>query len=119
MPSVKESPQTAPSFQFPLSSSTVTVRVIDRYILVFYLIQSATTQFATKANTKYASTTRLQINPDIFWRPKIDGLDPFQAPVFCFLISHGDEHILFDLGVRRDWENYAPTTVKLIKATTT
>ncbi|KAL8970190.1 MAG: hypothetical protein Q9197_003943 [Variospora fuerteventurae] len=94
MPSAKESPPAAPSIQFPLSSSTVTVRVID-------------------------STTRLQINPDIFWRPKIEGLDPFQAPVFCFLISHGDEHILFDLGVRRDWENYAPTTVKLIKATTT
>ncbi|KAL8646097.1 MAG: hypothetical protein Q9210_006322 [Variospora velana] len=94
MPSAEESPPAAPSNQFPPSSSTVTVRVID-------------------------STTRLQINPDIFWRPKIEGLDPFQAPVFCFLISHDDEHILFDLGVRRDWENYAPTTVKLIKATTT
>ncbi|KAL8919221.1 MAG: hypothetical protein Q9208_006882 [Pyrenodesmia sp. 3 TL-2023] len=94
MPSAKESPQAAPSFQFPPSSATVTVRVID-------------------------STTRLQINPDIFWRPKIEGLNLFEAPVFCFLISHGDEHILFDLGVRRDWENYAPSTVKLIKATTT
>ncbi|KAL8724682.1 MAG: hypothetical protein Q9166_007816 [cf. Caloplaca sp. 2 TL-2023] len=87
-------PKVAPSFQFPHSSSTVTVRVID-------------------------STTKLEINPDIFWRPKVDALGPIQAPVFCFLISHGDQHILFDLGVRRDWENYAPSTVQLIKATTT
>ncbi|KAI4112409.1 MAG: hypothetical protein LQ345_006438 [Seirophora villosa] len=94
MPSAEGQPKAVPSFQFPPSSSTVSVRVID-------------------------STTRLQINPDIFWRPKAEGLNPFEAPVFCFLVSHGHEHVLFDLGVRRDWENYAPTTVKLIKATTT
>lgn len=65
------------------------------------------------------STTALRINPDIFWRPKIKGVEVSDAPVYCFLISHGSEHILFDLGVRRDWENYAPSTVKLVKATTT
>lgn len=33
-------------------------------------------------------------------------------------MSRGDRHVLFDLGVRPDWENYAPTVVSLIKATT-
>ncbi|KAL8674885.1 MAG: hypothetical protein Q9168_000688 [Polycauliona sp. 1 TL-2023] len=87
-------PKAAPSLGIPPSTSTVTVRIID-------------------------STTKLEINPEIFWRPKIQGLEPIQAPIFCFLISNGDQHVLFDLGVRRDWENYAPHTVQLIKATTT
>lgn len=33
-------------------------------------------------------------------------------------MSRGDHHVLFDLGVRSDWENYAPSVVPLIKATT-
>ncbi|KAL9025868.1 MAG: hypothetical protein Q9196_005383 [Gyalolechia fulgens] len=96
MPSKLLQPMVAPALKIPPSSSTVIVRVID-------------------------STTKLEINPDIFWRSKTAGLSksPIQAPIFCFLISNGDQHILFDLGVRRDWENYAPSTVQLIKATTT
>ena len=39
-------------------------------------------------------------------------------PVYCFLISHGDRHVLFDLGVRRNWDRYAPETVDLIRRTT-
>ncbi|KAL8835767.1 MAG: hypothetical protein Q9176_006715 [Flavoplaca citrina] len=94
MPSAWTQPKAAPPLGIPPSKSTVTVRVID-------------------------STTNLEINPEIFWRPKIQRLKPIQAPIFCFLISNGDQHVLFDLGVRRDWENYAPNTVQLIKATTT
>ena len=66
-----------------------------------------------------SSTTALLIDPEVFWRPKIKGVESSDAPSYCFLVSHGREHILFDLGVRRDWENYAPSTVKLLKATTT
>ncbi|KAL8640805.1 MAG: hypothetical protein Q9228_002319 [Teloschistes exilis] len=84
----------APDIEFPSSTSTVTVRIID-------------------------STTTLRLDPELFWRPAIKGLQPVQSPIYCFLISHGDQHILFDLGVRRDWENYAPTTAALIKSTTT
>jgi len=40
------------------------------------------------------------------------------APIYCFLISRGDYHVIFDLGVRPDWDNYAPKIVSLIKATT-
>lgn len=35
-------------------------------------------------------------------------------PVYCFPVSHGNRHILFDLGVRRDWEDYAPKVADLI-----
>ena len=38
--------------------------------------------------------------------------------MYCFLISNGHRHVIFDLGVRRDWENYAPSTVSMIKKTT-
>lgn len=40
-------------------------------------------------------------------------------PIYCFLISNGNQHVVFDLGVRTDWQNYAPRVVSLIKATTT
>ena len=46
------------------------------------------------------------------------GFDGIHVPIYCFLISHGDQHVLFDLGVRRDWENLAPRTVSLIRQTT-
>lgn len=46
------------------------------------------------------------------------GFPGIHVPIYCFLVSHGDRHILFDLGVRRDWENYAPKTVDLIRRTT-
>lgn len=39
------------------------------------------------------------------------------VPIYCFLVSRGDQHVVFDLGVRKDWENYAPKVVKLIEAT--
>lgn len=46
------------------------------------------------------------------------GFDGIHVPIYCFLVSNGDRHVLFDLGVRRDWDNYAPKTVDLIRRTT-
>lgn len=46
------------------------------------------------------------------------GFDGIHVPIYCFLVSHGNRHVLFDLGVRRDWDNYAPKTVDLIRRTT-
>lgn len=63
--------------------------------------------------------TLLHLKPELFWQPKLEGFDGLDAPVYCFLVSHGNRHVVFDLGVRRDWENYAPRIVSLIKATTT
>ena len=34
------------------------------------------------------------------------------------MVSNGSHHVVFDLGVRPDWQNYAPKVVSLIKATT-
>ncbi|KFA67836.1 hypothetical protein S40285_08746 [Stachybotrys chlorohalonatus IBT 40285] len=62
--------------------------------------------------------TSLFLDPPLFWQPEVKGFDGLHAPIYCFLISHVDRHILFDLGVRRDWENYAPKTVDLIRSTT-
>ncbi|KAL4868704.1 hypothetical protein BDV12DRAFT_209018 [Aspergillus spectabilis] len=89
------SPPHPPDLHIPPSSSTVTVRVID-------------------------STTTLHLNPPLFWAPEIPGLTGIDAPALCFLISHETQnrHVLFDLGVRKDWENYAPITVDLINRTT-
>jgi glyoxylase-like metal-dependent hydrolase (beta-lactamase superfamily II) len=61
----------------------------------------------------------LHIDPKLFLHPQIPGFNGPHAPIYCFLISHGSHHIVFDLGVRKDWDNYAPRIVSLIKATTT
>ncbi|OTA53100.1 hypothetical protein K449DRAFT_378817 [Hypoxylon sp. EC38] len=87
-------PKPPPALQIPNSSYTVDVRVID-------------------------TGTLLHLNPSLFWQPEIDGFEDLEAPIYCFLVSHGHQHIIFDLGVRPDWENYAPKIVSRIKATTT
>lgn len=46
------------------------------------------------------------------------GFDVVKAPDYSFLVSNGKRHVLFDLGVRKDWENLPPKTVSLIKSTT-
>lgn len=68
-----------------------------------------------------SSGTLLHLNPELFWRPKIDGFEGLDAPIYCFLVSNPrtGQHVLFDLGVRPDWHNYAPKTAALIEATTT
>ncbi|RYP59319.1 hypothetical protein DL769_008583 [Monosporascus sp. CRB-8-3] len=77
----------------PESRSTVDVRVIDTNTLVF-------------------------LKPELFWQPEIEGFTGLHAPIYCFLISNGSRHVVFDLGVRPDWQNYAPRIVSLVKATT-
>ncbi|KAI1087240.1 beta-lactamase-like protein [Rostrohypoxylon terebratum] len=87
-------PKPPPVLQIPDSPYTVDVRVID-------------------------TGTLLHLNPSLFWQPPIEGFTGLHAPVYCFLVSHGRQHVVFDLGVRTDWENYAPKIVSIIKATTT
>ncbi|EED22576.1 conserved hypothetical protein [Talaromyces stipitatus ATCC 10500] len=87
------SPIAPPQLNIPHSTYTVDIRVIDTETLIY-------------------------LDPKLFWQPELDGFDGVHAPIYCFLISHGQQHVVFDLGVRRDWENYAPRIVSLIKATT-
>lgn len=52
-----------------------------------------------------------------FAKPSIRGLDMFdKVPSFSFFIEHpSGKRILFDLGVRRDWENLSPVLVQRIR----
>jgi hypothetical protein len=49
------------------------------------------------------------------FRPPFAGLDTFDICSYAFLITHDDRHVLFDLGIRKDWENLVPSTVALLK----
>ena len=49
-------------------------------------------------------------------KPKVGKYSEVTCPCYCFLITHpSGRNLLFDLGVRKDWENYAPALVSRIK----
>jgi glyoxylase-like metal-dependent hydrolase (beta-lactamase superfamily II) len=82
-----------PPLNIPKSSSTVSVSVID--------------------------TTSTIIAPvGIVIAPHIDGHDEFNCPCFSFLIEHkdhnGQQNLLFDLGIRKDPENFPPMTRNML-----
>lgn len=83
----------APILNIPDSESTVHVRVIN-------------------------STSRIKGIPvRIFFEPEIKGLEVLDCPAYSFLIEHppSGRKVLWDLGVRKDWENLAPRIVKRIR----
>ncbi|KUI73674.1 N-acyl homoserine lactonase AttM [Cytospora mali] len=80
-----------------------------------YIPESAYTSQVRVIDTN----TLLHLDPKLFWSPEIKHFTGIQAPIYCFLISSGNRHVVFDLGVRPDWQNYAPRVVTLIEATTT
>lgn len=47
--------------------------------------------------------------------PRFAGLDTFDICSYAFLITHNDRHVLFDLGIRKDWENLVPDMVDSLK----
>jgi glyoxylase-like metal-dependent hydrolase (beta-lactamase superfamily II) len=84
--------QSPPDLNIPASSSTVQVRIID--------------------TTSHLSG--LPLAP--FVSPEIEGFTTFDCPAFSFLIEHSSgRKLLFDLGVRKDFENLAPRIVERIK----
>ena len=85
-------PEPPPALNIPQSQSTVIVHVID-------------------------STTRLQVPSKILLEPEIRGFDFLDCPSFSFLIEHptSSRKLLFDLGMRKDWENLAPVIWSQIK----
>ncbi|EME38842.1 hypothetical protein DOTSEDRAFT_75539 [Dothistroma septosporum NZE10] len=82
----------APELNIPPSTNTVDVSII---------------------NTAH---TILGLPTSIFYGPKISGHDIIAAPVYSFLIQHPtlDRTIVFDLGIRKDWQNYSPVMTKSI-----
>lgn len=86
----------APAVEIPPSNSTVSVSIID------------TTSWAYK------------IPCSDFFKPRFPGLDAMDICSYAFLISHEklDCHVLFDLGIRQDWQNLVPDMVKQLKGVT-
>lgn len=84
--------QPAPNLNIPSSTSTVNVRIIN-------------------------STSRIKgIPTSIFFEPEIKGFDVLDCPAYSFLIDHpSGRKLLWDLGVRKDWENLPPRILKRIK----
>jgi glyoxylase-like metal-dependent hydrolase (beta-lactamase superfamily II) len=62
------------------------------------------------------SSARIQAPVGHFMVPPVAGHQHLQAPAFSFLVTHSSlkRKILFDLGVRKDWQNLAPTIVQRI-----
>lgn len=86
-------PPAPPPLNIPESESTVQVHVVN-------------------------TTTRIRgVVPSLFFEPEIKGFGGLDIPAYSFLIQHaGSGHkLLFDLGVRIDWENLAPKVVDRIK----
>ncbi|KAL8925748.1 MAG: hypothetical protein Q9172_002089 [Xanthocarpia lactea] len=64
------------------------------------------------------STARIRGVPtERFMEPKIKGYNVLDCPAYSFLIEHGKsgQKVLFDLGLRKDWENLSPTITTRIK----
>lgn len=81
-------PQPAPQLNIPASQNTVEVSIID--------------------TTSYVG----DIPTAAFMQPRIPGYDYVRAPCYSFLIKHNNQdapskydQLVFDLGVRKDWEN--------------
>ncbi|KAL1303361.1 hypothetical protein AAFC00_006758 [Neodothiora populina] len=84
-------PETAPLLNIPQSDSIVKVSIID-------------------------STSWVNIPMDPFLGPHYKGKDRMTGPTYSFFIQHSSgKRILFDLGVRPDWENYSPVLVEKFK----
>ncbi|KAG0649914.1 Cytochrome P450 monooxygenase [Hyphodiscus hymeniophilus] len=81
-----------PDLKIPKSSTTVQVRIID--------------------TTSHIAGIGLAA----FVQPEIKGFTTLSCPAYSFLIEHpSDRKLLFDLGVRKDIENFAPRIRDRIK----
>lgn len=82
----------APDLHIPPSETAVSVRIIN------------TTAHIT--NVPY----------DLFVTPHIQGADTLSCPAYSFLIEHpSSRKLLFDLGVRKDVDNLAPSIVSRMR----
>lgn len=77
---------TVPDLNIPASSATVDVSIID-----------------TTSSIKGVDTWK-------FLSPSIPGHDFLSTLAYSFLIEHPtlERKLVFDLGIRKDWWNYAP-----------
>lgn len=87
-------PKAPPELEIPLSSHTVSVRVID-------------------------TTTRMICNAESFVHPVIENHERLNLAAFCFLIEHessnGKEFGIYDSGARKDLDTMPPRTREMIQ----
>ena len=84
---------TVPPLNIPESLSTVNVRIID-------------------------TTSRLENLPSkSFVKPTYKSFETLSIPSYAFLIEHPNlkRKVVWDLGIREDWEKLAPTIVNRVK----
>lgn len=91
--SSKIEPEQAPGLNLPKSSSIVELSIIN-------------------------TTTNLVAPAKSFVQPIIKGHETINMPTFSFILKHkgSGKTILFDIGSRKDWWNFAPSVTSLIKA---
>jgi hypothetical protein len=79
-------------FNIPSSAATVQVHIIN-------------------------TTSRISNPPtNLFFKPNAPGFTTLPRTSYSFLIEHSsDQKLLFDLGVRRDWQNYSPKISNLLE----
>ncbi|KAF2843304.1 Metallo-hydrolase/oxidoreductase [Patellaria atrata CBS 101060] len=83
-------PRETPRLNIPKSSVTITVSIID-------------------------STAHVDLPINVFLLPEIKGKTRLVGPAISFLIQHhSGQKLLFDLGVRKDWNNLTPSIVNRI-----
>ncbi|KAI4102745.1 MAG: hypothetical protein LQ339_004484 [Xanthoria mediterranea] len=85
-------PKGLPSLNLPKSESTVDVSIIN-------------------------TTTDVVVPASAFVQPVAKGHETMNMPTFAFLIKHKQlgKNIMFDLGCRKDWWNFAPAAYNSIK----
>lgn len=60
-------------------------------------------------------TGRIVSPAGLLHEPVYTGTEKLYLPSFAFLIEHGSQRVLFDLGIRKDWENLPPGIVNICK----
>ena len=85
-------PKQHPSLNLPKSNSTVDVHIIN-------------------------TTCDIVVPANAFVQPVLKGQDTLNLPTCSFLVENKKlgKTILFDLGCRKDWWNFAPMVLELIK----
>ena len=81
----------APQLNIPHSDQTCKVSIID-------------------------TTCRVKVPVPIMLMPQVLGHDVLYCPAFSFLVENVtlNRRVLFDLGVRKDWENAAPSVMAMV-----
>ncbi|KAH8431735.1 uncharacterized protein LDX57_009390 [Aspergillus melleus] len=84
-------PESAPQLHIPASKHTVDVSIID-------------------------STARIKIPLQAFIKDPLPGHEHLQCPAYSFLVEHpSGKKVLFDLGVRKDFDRAAPALLNAWK----